>query len=98
MKRLCLVAVLALSGCAGGMSAMRGDRIDWRCDGGAAFSVRVNEATHKAEVFAGGRVYRLDQIGAGYSNEQVRYIDQGGSASLMGANGGPYDNCRRNQG
>ncbi len=95
MKRLCLVAILALSACAAGPARVRGDRIDWRCDGGAAFSIRVDETAGKAEVFAGGRLYRLDHVTTGYSNEEVRYIEQGATAMLTGANGGPYDNCRR---
>jgi hypothetical protein len=94
MMRLCLIVAFALSACASG-ERIRGDRIDWRCDRRAAFSIRIDEAQRKAEVFAGGRVYRLDHVGSGYSNETVRYFERNGSATLTGAHGGPYDNCQR---
>jgi hypothetical protein len=96
MKKLVpILAALALTACASGLTATRGERIDWRCASGAAFSIRINDAAQKAEVFAGGRTYDLNHVGTGYSNEQVRYFEQGGMASLTGAHGGPYDNCRR---
>lgn len=95
MKRLCVIAALALCACASGPSRLRGDRLDWRCDQGTAFSIRVNNEARQAEVFAAGRIYRLDFVATGYSNGEVRYYEQGGVASLVGAFGGPYNNCRR---
>lgn len=96
MKSLALACVvLLLSGCAGGLSAIRGERLDWRCASGSAFSIRINQAQRKAEVFAAGRLYRLDFVETGYSNGEVRYFEEGGVASLIGAHGGPYDTCRR---
>ncbi len=95
MKRLCAIAILALSACNGGLSGLRGERLDWRCDAGTAFSIRINAQTEQAEVFAAGRIYRLDHVGTGYSNGQVRYFEQDGVASLVGAYGGPYNNCNR---
>jgi|CXWL01.1.fsa_nt_gi hypothetical protein len=95
MKRLCVIAMLALAACNGGPSRLRGDRIDWRCDHGSAFSIRINTQMRQAEVFAAGRIYRLDFLETGYSNGEVRYVEQGGVASLVGAFGGPYNNCRR---
>jgi membrane-bound inhibitor of C-type lysozyme len=96
MKKLLLAAALAaLAGCA--TSAPSGPRSDWRCDGGAAFSARIQGES--AEVFAGGQVYNLPHVsaasGARYSNGSVDYWEHGGTASLGGAHGGPYANCRR---
>jgi hypothetical protein len=87
---LAAAAVLALSACAAQQTG--GPRTDWRCDGGAAYSARINGAG-AAEVFAGGQVYTLPATGSGrYSNGAVSY---GTDGALGGANGGPYTNCRR---
>lgn len=98
MNRLFIASALLVlvSGCAGGLSAVRGERLDWRCASGSAFSIRIHQAERKAEAFAAGRIYRLDYVETGYSNGEVRYFEQAGLASLTGAHGGPYDNCRRN--
>jgi membrane-bound inhibitor of C-type lysozyme len=100
MKKLLLIgAAVALAACAStGGSA--GPRTDWRCAGGAAFSARINTGGEgTADVFAGGQVYRLSRVagasGLRYSNGQVEYWERGGSATLSGARGGPYNNCRR---
>ena len=87
MKKLLLAAaLLSLAACATG-----GDRIDWSCAGGAAYSVRPGASS--VEVFAGGRLYTLPATGGGrYSDGAVSYSDNG---ELAGAFGGPYDNCRR---
>ncbi len=75
-----------------------GPRMDWRCQGGAAFSVRI-KTDDTAEVFAGGQLYRLPHVqavsGARYNNGAVDYWERGGAATLTGARGGPYRNCRR---
>lgn len=103
MKTIAALAALALlAACAttsGG--APSGPFNQWRCDGGAAFSVRVStEGDGSAEVFAGGQTYRLPRVagasGLRYSNGQVDYWERGGEASLGGARGGPYTNCHRN--
>lgn len=92
-----LAALLLLAACAvtGGTI---GDRMDWRCQNNAAFSARI-KTNGSAEVFAGGQVYTLPHVeaasGARYSNGQVEYWERGGQASLGGAQGGPYTNCRR---
>lgn len=96
MKKLILgAALLALAACASG--ATGGPRTDWRCNGGAAFSVRFD--SNSAEVFAGGQLYNLPvaQSGSGarYSNGSVEYWEHQGEATLNGAVGGPYTNCRR---
>lgn len=89
-------AVLALSACAS--TGTIGNRMDWRCGGGAAFSARI-KSSGTAEVFAGGQVYNLPHVqaasGARYSNGAVEYWEHGGEAMLTGARGGPYTNCRR---
>lgn len=92
MKKL-LLALSALSLAACATATPGGPRTDWMCDGGAAYSARINSAG-AAEVFAGGQVYTLPAAGSGrYSNGAVSYADNG---SLGGAQGGPYTNCRRN--
>ncbi len=98
MKKLALVAaLLGLAACASTGSGAGGPRTDWRCDGGAAFSVRF--AGENAEVFAGGQTYSLPvaQSGSGarYSNGAVEYWEHQGEATLNGAAGGPYTHCRR---
>lgn len=97
MKKLLALAALAiLAACSTTVAA--GNRVDWRCDGGAAFSARIN-ASGNAEVFAGGQVYNLPGVAAGsgtrYTNGAVEYWEHGGEAMLNGAHGGPYSNCRR---
>ena len=97
MKRLLTAAaLLALSACAS--TGTIGNRMDWRCDGGAAFSARI-KSDGSADVFAGGQVYTLPHVagasGARYAGGGVEYWERGGEATLTGARGGPYANCRR---
>ena len=84
--------VAAIGACASG----GGPRTDWRCDGGAAFSVRFS--SRNAEVFAGGQLYELRSAPSGsgvrYADETVEYREHQGEATLTGAHGGPYTNCR----
>jgi hypothetical protein len=97
MKKLFLLAAFALSACATTPTATVGNRMDWRCSGGAAFSARIG-ADGRAEVFAGGQVYRLPHVeggGARYSDGRVEYQERAGEATLNGAQGGPYTSCRR---
>ncbi len=94
MRKLMLgAALLALASCATPPT----ERLDWGCDGGAAFSVRFNGES--AEVFAGGQLYNLPQTQSGsgirYSNGAVEYSEHQGQATLSGAAGGPYTNCQR---
>ncbi len=94
-KILMVTAIVLLSAC--GTTQSGGPRVDWRCDGGAAFSVRF--ADDRAEVFAGGRIYDLpiavSASGARYSDGVVEYWEDQGRATLNGAHGGPYANCQR---
>jgi membrane-bound inhibitor of C-type lysozyme len=95
MKTLAALTVcVALVGCA---SMGGGPRVDWRCDGGAAFSARMS--SRSAEVFAGGQVYTLRAVesasGARFSDGSVEFWEHQGEATLNGARGGPYTNCRR---
>jgi membrane-bound inhibitor of C-type lysozyme len=94
---LVLACLAALAACTTG-SGMASGQIQWRCDGGAAFSVHLtNEGA--AEVFAGGRTYSLLGVVAGsgtrYTDGTVEYWEHGGEAMLNGAVGGPYTNCHR---
>jgi len=103
MKKIAALAALALlTACAtpttGG--APGGPFTQWRCDGGAAFSVRMStEGEGSAEVFAAGQTYRLPRVagasGLRYSNGQVEFWERGGQATLGGARGGPYAGCSR---
>ena len=98
MKKIAfLVALLALSACTTATTPT-GPRADWRCDGSAAFSMRLKE-NGNAEVFAGGQIYNLPGVQAGsgtrYTNGSVEYWEHGNEAMLNGAAGGPYNNCRR---
>jgi membrane-bound inhibitor of C-type lysozyme len=101
MKKLALAALLFLSACATDAPTATGSdgpRIDWRCDHGAAFSMRLSPAGN-AKVFAGGQVYDLPGVVAGsgtrYTNGSVEYWEHGSEAMLNGAQGGPYTNCHR---
>jgi len=95
-KLLPLLAALAAAACA--TPTQGGPRVDWRCDGGAAFSVRYNDAG-AAEVFAAGRTYTLPASPSGsgtrYTDGTVDLREHQGEATLGGAFGGPYANCRR---
>jgi membrane-bound inhibitor of C-type lysozyme len=95
-KFLSITALAVLSAC--GTTQGGGPRIDWRCDGGAAFSMRLDDDGN-ANVFAGGQTYTLPGVPAGsgtrYTNGTVEYWEHGGEAMLNGAQGGPYTNCRR---
>ena len=102
MKTIAALSALALlAACATtGGGAPGGPFTQWRCDGGAAFSVRIStDADGSAEVFAGGQTYRLPRVagasGLRYSNGSVEYRESGGQATVGGARGGPYNNCRR---
>ncbi len=100
MRKFAALAALAmLAACASsGGSGPTGPRMDWRCEGGAAFSARI-AGSGTAEVFAGGQQYSLPHVagasGARYANGYVEYWERGGLATLNGARGGPYTNCRR---
>ncbi|MBX3430877.1 MAG: MliC family protein [Hyphomonadaceae bacterium] len=99
MKTIAALAALSLlAACATTSSGPSGPFMQWRCDGGAAFSARIADGG-TAEVFAGGQTYSLPHVqaasGAKYSNGSVEYWERGGQATLGGARGGPYNNCRR---
>lgn len=91
-------AIALLASCTTTAATPGGPRIDWRCDNGAAFSMRIN-GQGNAEVFAGGQVYNLPGVIAGsgtrYTNGSVEYWEHGNEAMLNGAQGGPYTNCHR---
>jgi hypothetical protein len=100
MKKLAFAALLALSGC-GAMFPIEpvgrpvAPGILWRCDAGHSF--RANVGSSGAHVHAGGRDYALPHVqaqGARYAGGGVEYWERAGSATLTGAPGGPYQNCR----
>lgn len=98
MKTIAALAALALlAACSTPSAGPGGPFMQWRCDGGAAFSARITG--DGAEVFAAGQTYSLPHVagasGARYSNGTVEYWERGGEATLGGARGGPYNNCRR---
>lgn len=102
MKTIAALAALALlAACATTSDSTPGGPFtQWRCEGGAAFSVRIStEGEGSAEVFAGGQTYRLPRVagasGLRYSNGSVEYRESGGQATVGGARGGPYNDCRR---
>jgi membrane-bound inhibitor of C-type lysozyme len=99
LKKLLFAAVLlSLAACTTTGAPTNSAQIQWRCDGGAAFSMHLN-AQGAAEVFAGGRTYTLPGVVAGsgtrYTDGSVEYWEHGGEAMLNGAAGGPYTNCHR---
>ncbi len=99
MKQIAALAALAFfAACASHSNGSTGPRTDWRCDGDAAFSARI-AGNSRVEVSAGGQQYSLPHIegasGARYGNGNVEYWERGGLATLTGARGGPYTNCRR---
>lgn len=102
MKRffLVLAAACALGACAVNQQSLaEGERFNWACDGGKAFSLRY--AAGNAEVYASGQTYNLPPVAGQpgqYSNGAVTYVEQGGGALLNGAYNGPFERCHRASG
>jgi hypothetical protein len=95
-KAFVVAALLALGACqsAGGLD--EGERLNWRCAGDKEFSLR--NVSDGVEVFVAGQTHRLDPVAGAerqYSNGNVTYTENGGSATLTGVFGEPYENCRR---
>ncbi|WP_312164681.1 MliC family protein [Phenylobacterium sp.] len=92
-------ALLALAGCA---SVAPQDATDapqaYACAGGKAFTAAYDLAGDKARVTAGGRTYSLRHVrsgsGAKYAGGGVELFSQGDEATLSGAAGAPYRNCK----
>lgn len=98
---LIALAAAALSGCAiledlGGGGEALTDPMVWRCENGASFRARIL-SNESARVAAGGERYTLPRTGPGarYARDGVSYVERAGQATLEGAQGGPYRNCRR---
>jgi Membrane-bound lysozyme-inhibitor of c-type lysozyme len=94
-------AAAALSGCAilddlGGGGEALSEAMVWRCEGGAGFRAQILSG-ERARIVAGGQTYTLPRTGPGarYASGGVSYAERGGGATLEGAAGGPYRNCRR---
>jgi hypothetical protein len=66
----------------------------FRCDA-AAFTLRLSGRT--ALLDTGARTYRLQHLSSSfdrrYASEEATFIQDGGSAVLVGAEGGPFVNC-----
>jgi len=95
MKRtlILLASIATLAACSSAQGLSEGERLNWRCDGDKAFSLRY--VAGNVEVFAAGQTHHLAPAGDGvYSNGTVTYSEADG-ASLTGAPGGPYENCSR---
>jgi membrane-bound inhibitor of C-type lysozyme len=93
---IAIFACAALSACATPAQSGAGPQQQWRCNGGAAFSLHMT-SNGAAEVFAGGQTYTLPAVqsadGNRFSNGAVEYWEKGDSAMLNGARGGPYADC-----
>jgi membrane-bound inhibitor of C-type lysozyme len=93
---LVIATLLLAAGCAT-TDVPTGETYVWRCDGGITFTAR-NTTGGNAEVVAGGQTYRLPGViaasGVRYSDGRVEYWEHHGEATLTGAAGGPYANCR----
>ena len=99
MRQLLVLACFAaLAACSTPSGGAASSQTQWRCDNGAAFSMRLTNEGN-AEVFAGGQTYSLPGVVAGsgtrYTNGTVEYWEHGNEAMLNGAAGGPYTNCHR---
>ncbi len=89
-------AILALAACASTGGNAEGERTNWRCAGDKDFSLR--RVSNGVEIFAAGQTHRLDPVAGAegqYTNGTVSYAETGGSATLTGVFGGPYENCQR---
>ena len=93
---LLLSAAFLLSACAASPGAP--ERFTFACAGGTSFTVGYDAGDELAEVAAGGRRYRLPRArsgsGARYAADGVELWEHQGRASLTGAAGGPYQDCR----
>ena len=97
MKRLVVAAAIVGLAASASMSGnAEGERTNWRCAGDKEFSLR--HVSNGVEVFAAGQTHRLDPVAGAerqYSNGNVTYTENGGSATLTGVFGEPYENCQR---
>lgn len=88
--------LLALGGCAP-PDRPEDPAYAWTCNG-KSFAVRLTTQGN-AEISAGGKTYRLAAVmaasGARYADEKVEFWEHGGEAMLNGAEGGPYEDCTR---
>ena len=83
--------------CAAGEHAV-GATTTYSCSDGVTFSVAFEEDTGCAAVNAGGQSYRLGSAisgsGARYSDGTTQFWEHQGEATLEGAAGGPYTECK----
>jgi hypothetical protein len=100
MRRTILLcaALAALAACQSTQSANEGQRLNWRCAGDKAFSLR--HVPGAIEVYASGQTNRLEPVAGAEGQYRsadgaVTYAETGGHASLTGVYDGPFENCRR---
>ena len=95
MRRLALLAALAVSACA--MPPPTDEQWVWLCPGGASFSVRFDDGYTAAFVSANGRDYRLPAkyaaSGSRYTDGVVEFWEHSRGALLHGLSGGDLSDC-----
>lgn len=83
--------------CAAGQHEV-GATTQYSCSDSVTFSVAFEEDTGCAVVDAGGQSYRLGSAisgsGARYSDGATQFWEHQGEATLEGAAGGPYTECK----
>lgn len=83
--------------CADGAHTV-GRLTEFSCSDNVSFTVAYEEDTGCAVVNAGGETYRLGSAisgsGARYSNGATQFWEHQGEATLEGAAGGPYTECK----
>jgi hypothetical protein len=91
---LLIVGLAVLGACSSAQSLGEGQRINWSCANHKQFSLRA--AAGAVEVYAGGQTFSLPPTAPHtYSNGDITYTEANNGASLAGAPGGPYEQCRR---
>jgi len=92
-----IAAALTLAGCAVAASA-RAQRhvLGFTCDAGISFSVAADAKRAWVTTAAGSYVLkrRRSSIGRKYESATVAFIQDDDRAVLVGADGGPFRNCR----
>ena len=92
-----IAAALTLAGCAVAASA-RAQRhvLGFTCDAGISFSVVADAKRARVTTAVGSYVLkrRRSSIGRKYESATVAFIQDDDRAVLVGADGGPFRNCR----
>ncbi len=99
---LATMSVLALSACASSPFPTAADATDaaqtYACAGGKSFTAACDLKGERVSVSAGGRAYSLRHVPSGsgvkYARDGVELHAKGTEATLDGASGSPYRDCR----